>query len=58
MNFKVFVEETIYEPIITLTFIAYWRNQNSEFFGKLFEKLIWKKLFQKLLRTKTSKIFA
>ena len=58
MNLKVFVEETIYEPIITFTFIAYWPNQNREFLGKLFEKLIWKKLFQKLLRTKTSKIFA
>ena len=50
MNFKVFVEETTYQPIITLTFIEYWRNQNREFFGKLFEKLIWKKLFPKFLR--------
>ena len=32
MNFKVLVKRAIYEPTITLMFIAYWRHQKIDRF--------------------------
>ena len=45
MNLKIFVEGTIYEPISTLMFIAYFRHQDTGkflFALSLFLLLIWK----------------
>ena len=52
MNYKIFMYGTLYEPIITLMFIAYWHHQNGNlyllkaYFFCLFEKVLGTKNFE------------